>query len=296
MDRPDIPDFFVDPKRFKNDFDPDKFLSKYKLLIIAIVIVFLILPNIVILVGAGERAVIFNRITGMEKRVLEEGIQLIIPALEKATIYNVREISYIFSDKRDRSKEGAIMMGNSIHTLTSDGQNIAIDSTVRVRPDFKELWWLHQNLGKDDYNTYVNKTIAPITRSVVREVISGYTVADVYSVDRRSIANKISKVLGEKLAKYKLFLAEFLLDEVQFSDAYQKAIERKQEARIDLDTKDNIIVEEENKRDAAVIKAEGEAQAILLKVNALNANPAYLKFRRAQVLGKRAKLVVDDKL
>jgi prohibitin 2 len=293
MDKPDIPDFFINPKG-GNNFDPDKFLSKYKMFIIAALVIFLVIPNIVILVGAGQRAVIFNRITGMEKRVLAEGVQLVIPFIQDPSIYNVREISYIFSDKPERSKRGAFIMGGSINTLTSDGQTISVEVTVRARPDFKELWWLHQNLGNDSYESYVEKIITPVVRSLVREVIAGYTVSAIYSEDRRAIADTISESLVKYLSKYKVVLTEFLLDEVNFSDAYQNAIEEKQKARIDLDTKDNVIVEERNKRDALITKAQGEAEAINLKVNALIANPSYIQYRKAQILGKRTKMVFSD--
>ena len=235
MDRPDIPDFFTKPGKGGN-FDPDKFLGKHKLTIFIVVLLFLIMPNIVVLVGAGQRAVIFNRISGMEKRVLEEGVQLVIPLVQQAVIYNVREISYTFSDKPDKSRRGARILGNSIHTLTADGQNISVDVTVRARPDFMDLWWLHKNLGDDNYNSYVEKIIGPTVRSLVREVISGYTVSAIYSEDRRAIADKISTAISSKLANYKVVLSEFLLDEVEFSDAYQEAIEDKQRARIELDT------------------------------------------------------------
>ncbi|MDD9897595.1 MAG: prohibitin family protein [Candidatus Melainabacteria bacterium] len=297
MDRPDIPDFF-NARNFNNSggFDPDKFLGKNKWTILLVIALIFIVPNFVILVGAGQRAVIFNRVTGMEQRVLEEGVQLIIPLVQQATTYNVREISYIFSDKSARSRRGARIMGNSIHTLTADGQNITADVTVRARPDFKELWWLHQHLGNDNFTSYVDKIITPIVRSLVREVISGYTVSAIYSEDRRAIAEKVSAALAAKLKNYKIVVTEFLLDEVTFSDAYQSAIEDKQRARIELDTKDNIIVEERNKRDAAITKAQGEAEAIRLKVNALGRNPDYIKFRKAQILGGRTNLIIDDQL
>ena len=296
MDKPDIPDFFIDPRNIKTSFDPDKFLGKYRYVLISILIFFLLVPQMLVLVQAGHRAVIFNRLTGMEKRVLPEGIQLVIPFIQQVTDYPVREFSYIFSNKQERSREAARIMGSSISTLTADGQNITVDVTVRARPDFKELWWLHQNLGKDRLNSYVEKIIAPVTRSLVRQIIAGYTVSAIYSEDRRAIADKISKVLEKELVDYRIVLTEFLLDEVTFSDAYQNAIEQKQQARIELDTKDNIIIEEKNKRDAVITRAQGEAEAIRLKVNSLNNNPGYLKFRRAQILGKRAKLVLDDKL
>ncbi len=280
-----------------NRFDPDDFLNKHKIKIIAILALFFVVPNLVILVGAGQRAVIFNRVIGMEERVLEEGIQFVVPVLQQATIYNVREISYIYSNSAERSRTGAKILGNSIDTLTSDGQNISVDVTVRARPDFKQLWWLHQQIGNDTYNSYVNKVINPIVRSVVREVIAGYTVSAIYSEDRRIIAEKISKALDRHLSKYKIVLTEFLLDEVAFSEAYQRAIEEKQRARIELDTKDNVIVEKQNERDAVITRAEGEAEAIKLKVDALNRfGNSYVKFRKAQVLGKRTKLIIDDAL
>lgn len=293
MERPDIPDFFINPKGGK-DFDPDKFLSKYKMLIITVVVIFFVLPNLIILVGAGQRGVVFNRITGMEKRVLNGGAQFIIPFIQDPTIYNVREISYIFSDKPERSKRGAFIMGGAINTLTSDGQNISVEVTVRARPSFEDLWWLHQNLGNDTYENYVEKIITPVVRSIVREVIAGYTVSAIYSEDRRVVADHISKNLDDVLAKYKIVLTEFLLDEVNFSDAFQNAIEEKQKARIELDTKDNIIIEEMNKKDAVVTKAQGEAEAINLRVNSLTANPSFVKYRRAQILGKRTKMIFSN--
>jgi regulator of protease activity HflC (stomatin/prohibitin superfamily) len=291
MSNRDFQDFFN-----KGSFDPDEFLSRNKNLILLVLASILFLPNAVVMVGAGQKGVIFNRITGMEQRSLEEGVQFVIPFVEAASLYNVREINYIFSDKSERSTSSAIIVGNSIHTLTSDGQNISIDVTVRARPDFGELWWLHQNLGNDDYNSYVEKVLTPIVESSVREVISGYTVSAIYSEDRRAIANSISAMLREKLSKFKIVLSEFLLDEVTFSDAYQTSIEEKQKARIELDTKDNIIVEEMNKRDAIITKAAGEAEAIRLKVDALNRNPDYVKFRKAQIYGKRANLIIEDSL
>jgi regulator of protease activity HflC (stomatin/prohibitin superfamily) len=295
MSGPNFSDFFGSNN--SNRFDPDDFFGKHKIKIFSIIALFFVVPNLVILVGAGQRAVIFNRVIGMEQRVLEEGIQFVIPVLQQATIYNVREISYIFSNSAERSKNGAKILGNSIDTLTSDGQNISVDVTVRARPDFKQLWWLHQQIGNDGYNSYVNKVINPIVRSMVREVIAGYTVSAIYSEDRRVIADKISKSLDKHLAKYKVVLTEFLLDEVAFSTAYQSAIEEKQRARIELDTKDNIIIEKQNDRDAVITRAEGEAEAIKLKVDALNRfGNSYVKYRKAQVLGKRTKLIINDDL
>ena len=46
MNKPDVPDFFINPKGI-NNFDPDQFLSKYKYFIIGIIVLFLVVPNAV---------------------------------------------------------------------------------------------------------------------------------------------------------------------------------------------------------------------------------------------------------
>ena len=195
MNNPNLSDFFSSNNK-RNSFDPDDFLNKNKIKLAIILVLIFIIPNILVLVGAGQRAVIFNRVLGMQERVLEEGIQFIVPLVEQAVVYDVREISYMFSDDSERSRNSsARILGNSIDTLTADGQGISVDVTVRARPDFKELWWLHKELGKDSYNSYVNKIINPAVRSIVREVIAGYTVSAIYSEDRRVIAENISKAI-----------------------------------------------------------------------------------------------------
>ena len=55
-----------------------------------------------------------------------------------------------------------------------------------------------------------------------------------------------------------------------------------------------VIAGEKAKRDAKILQAEGEAKAINLRVNALRANPDFIKYRRAQIFGKRAKLIFSE--
>lgn len=292
MDRPDIPDFFQRPS--KNNFDPDKFLHNNRFLIITLVILLLVLPNLVIVVGPGQRGVVFNRLTGMEKRVLEDGWQIVIPFIQDVTIYDTRESNYIFTDKNSSTESGYKALGNPITALTNDGQKVQIHATVRLHPDRDQLWWVHKNIPRNRDATYEELIVMPVVSSVVRDVLSSYSVSALYSEDRATIGSAIAEQLKERLGKYKIVLNEFLLQDVVFSIEYQNAIERKERVRIELDTKDNIIAEEKLKRDAVITRAEGEAAAIRMRAQVLNNYPGFLDYLRARVYGKRTKLIIEE--
>src|SRR3990167_4744222 len=123
---PDIqaPDFFT-PKQSKKFNDLEELINVIKkfwgYLLVFIIFIFFISGSI-IKVDAGERAVIFNIFGGIEKRVLGEGIHLVIPVIQKATIYDVKQATYSFTSE-DQNQRGKVA-GTEIHSLTSDGQRV----------------------------------------------------------------------------------------------------------------------------------------------------------------------------
>ncbi len=289
MPSPEVPDFFPTPKQ-KIEFD--KFLNTFKnfwLYFILISVLVISLSGIVVKVDAGERAVIFNTFSGVEKRVLGEGIHLLIPILQRATIYDIKQSSYSFASE-DQGLQGQVV-GNEIHALTADGQRVDIELTVRARPQPSDLWKLHKLIGPN----YAVKIIFPKTRASLREILSTYGVEDVYSVKRQEIQNKIQEHLQKDLAnKYFIDIEEVLIRNMKFSKEFQDAIDRKQQAFQENLKMEYVLAGERSKRDGKILQAEGEAKAISLRVNALRANPDFVKYRRAQVYGKRAKLIFTN--
>ncbi|MBD3256738.1 MAG: hypothetical protein GF383_16710, partial [Candidatus Lokiarchaeota archaeon] len=62
--------------------------------IVLIILAVIILSKAILVVEAGERAVVMNRITGVEKRTLGEGMHLLMPGIQEPTIYSVRTQTY----------------------------------------------------------------------------------------------------------------------------------------------------------------------------------------------------------
>lgn len=288
MPNPEIPDFFKpSPKQ-----ELENFLNSLKNFwgyIAVVLILFFFLGGTLVKVDAGERAVIFNVFGGIEKRVLGEGIHLIIPIVQRATIYDIKQASYSFA-AQEQGLQGQVV-GNEIHSLTSDGQRVDIELTVRARPQPSELWKLHKSIGVN----YPSKIIFPKTRAALREILSNYPVEDVYSVKRQEIQNRIQEHLQNDLTKkYFIDVEEVLIRNVKFSKEFQDSIDRKQQAYQEYLKMEYVLASERAKRDAKILQAEGEAKAINLRVNALKANPEFIKYRRAQVYGKRARLILTN--
>ncbi len=286
----EIPDFFSpDPKR-RQDLDSIfNWLKQFWGYLIFIAAILLFLGGSVVKVDAGERAVVFNVFGGVEKRILGEGIHVILPLLQSATVYDVKHATYNFTSE-ETGKQGKVV-GPEIHSLTSDGQKVDVELSVRARPDLLNLWKLHKLIGP----YYAYKVLFPKTRSVMREVLASYPVEDVYSIKRQEIQNKIQEELQKDLSKkYFIDLEEVLIRNVKFSKEFQDSIDRKQQAFQEYLKMEYVLASEKSKRDAKILQAEGEAQAINLRVNALRMNPEYIKYRRAQVYGKRAKLIFSN--
>lgn len=288
MANPEIPDFFKpSPKQELENFLNS--LRNFWGYILIGLILFFSLNGTLVKVDAGERAIVFNIFGGVEKRVLGEGIHLLIPILQRATIYDIKQASYSFASE-EQGLQGQVV-GNEIHSLTSDGQRVDIELTVRARPQPSELWKLHKSIGVN----YPSKIIFPKARAALREILSSYPVEDVYSVKRQEIQDKVQEHMQKDLAKkYFIDIEEVLIRNVKFSKEFQDSIDRKQQAFQDYLKMEYVLASERAKRDAKILQAEGEAKAINLRVNALKANPDFIKYRRAQIYGKRAKLILSD--
>ena len=188
---------------------------------LAILIPFAIIfsGSLINIIPAGQVGVVFNLFGGVEKRILREGVNVIIPIIESVTTYDARKISYNFTDTYE---EGNV--GQSIKCQTNDGQQVDIDVTVIVHLDKNKAWKLHQDLGKD----YAEKLIVPQTRSIFRNIVAKYPISTVYTSGRIGLAQDAQKVLRESFLKSNVYLDELLIRSIGFSPTFAEAVERKQ--------------------------------------------------------------------
>ncbi len=256
-------------------------------LIAVILLAIIVLSKAILIVDAGERAIVMNKITGMEERTLGEGMHFLIPGIQEPTIYSVRTQTYTMATEDGRNAKRS---DDALVSLTSDGQKITMDMSVRYNLIPDKVWKLHQQVGP----SYEEKIIMPEVRSVVRNTISTYPVLAVYSEKRMEIQNLIQEQLKGTLENYDINLSEVLIRNVKFSEEFARAIEEKQ---VELQKKEKmtyVLQREELEKQRKIIEAQGEAQAIKEKGAALKANPQLIQYEYVQKLTPGIKTVITD--
>lgn len=260
-----------------------------------VIVVFLLLLQCFVLVGAGERAVIYSKISGVKPYQLEEGLHLNIPVIYEPIIYDTRYITYTMSGQGTEAhgetrstSDGQMVPDDSLVALTSDGLPVTADVSVRFHIDPENVWRLHQSVGP----SYVEKVVRPQSRALIRMSFAEYPVLDVYSGRRQMIVAQIEKELALSLRKNHIILDEVLLRDIRFPDSFQAAIEQKQVAQQAAQQMVYEVDRARSERQQKVIEAEGEAAAIRAKANALTQNPQLVPYEYVQRLPDTTRVII----
>lgn len=257
---------------------------------IPVVIVLMTFARSFIVVGAGERAVIFNQLNGLQRGQINEGLHLLLPFVQKPTIYDVKTQTYTMSGSQTESNPDAGAGTDSMVALTADGLPVALEMSVQFHPDPENVWKLHGNIGPQ----YLEKIVRPQTRSHVRMVISKYPVVDVYGGRRAKIIEEINARLRERFAQNYIVLENALLRDVSFSTEFQQAIEQKQVAQQEVQKMIFVVQQADKERKRKIIEAEGEAESIRLKASALAENPQLTQYEYVKNLPAGVKTIITD--
>jgi regulator of protease activity HflC (stomatin/prohibitin superfamily) len=250
--------------------------------IFAIVVLF----NTVLVVDAGYTAVIFNQLTG-GLSLRDQGTHILIPALQKPIIYDSRVQTYTMSGSYG---EGESRGDEALEGLTKDGQVVKLDVSVRFHIDKPKLDQLHQTIGP----AYIDKVVRPHVRNVVRLAVSGYPVTEVYSERRIELQNLSFRQLEPSFKTNFLILDELLIRRVTFSVEFQKAIEQKQIAQQEAQRMQYVLEREKQEKERKIIEAQGEAESIRLKGQALASNPALIQYEYVQKITPGIQTIITD--
>ena len=235
-----------------------------------------------VVVDAGEVGVVFNSFTGTRPNPLYPGIHFVTPYIETVYRYSTLEQVYTMSISAD---EGQVRGDDSLWSPTLEGLQVGIDSSTRFAVNPAKIAQIHNTLR--DYN---NILVRPTIRSIVRLHVSRHNVTDVYGPKRAEIQASIEEAIRTRFEASGLVLLSFDIRNVNFTPEYAKSIEAKQIAQQQAEQMQFVLDKErkeaERKRleaagvkDAAVIRAQGEAESLQLVSQALSANPSLLTFR-----------------
>src|SRR5881397_719499 len=217
------------------DFDPLSEVPGLKkmspLVIIAVVLVLLWVFSPFVIVGAGERGVVFNQLHGIEDKILPEGFSFIIPFVERVIKMDVRIL------KSDTRSTGA----------SKDLQTVATEIV------------LNYHLFPDRVNkVYQKRIIDPAVQEIVKAVTAKFTAEELIT-KRQFVKDEIKSALHERLMTSHISLDELNITDLQFSKGFNEAIESKQ-------TAEQLALKAQ--RDLERVKIEGQQKIVQAKAEA----------------------------
>ena len=285
---------------------------KKGVLIISLVFVGALILSLVsagiVFVNPEDRGVVISALMpeGYRQDALEPGLAWIVPFAENVITYPIAKQTYTMSVVSD---EGQVFGDDSIEARTSDGQKVLIDASVifSINPD--EVVQLHV----DWQDRYDNDLVRPVARGVIRDAVSQFGIAEVYSTRRVELVGIVSDLMTEAFEENGLIMHEFVLRNISFSDEYAASVEQKQiaeqlaqQAAFVVQQKeyeaDQVRASAEGERDAAVLAAEGRAEGKLIEAEAeakalalineqISKNPNLLNYLYIQQIASNAQII-----
>lgn len=156
----------------------------------------------------------------------------------------------------------------SIHSVTGtkDLQMVNISLRFLSRPIEEKLPTIYSTLGTD----FDERVLPSLGTDVLKGIVAQYNAEELLS-KRELVAAAIKKSLIERAKKFNIVLDDVSITHLTFGKEFAKAIESKQVAQQEAETQAYVVLKSEQERKAAIIRAEGEAEAAGLISKAMQA-------------------------
>jgi len=233
--------------------------------LIIFILIFVLLVSSFKVVSAGTVKTVtrFGRVTG---RMLNPGAHFILPLAESTITYNTKKVTYEASNQPKNSR--ATYTDLPVDTTTKDGQQIEINYTVRFSIEPKKAGWIANNIGTEV--DVIEKVVKTDTRIHARNIPRGFNAADLYTGNITEMQRAVEDFLRPIFEENGLLLDEFGVRGITFTDEYISAIEAKQIEKERVITEENIARQEDFRKEARIIKAQGQAEEQRLQRATLN--------------------------
>ncbi|PAV77763.1 hypothetical protein WR25_22736 [Diploscapter pachys] len=198
-------------------------------------------------VDGGQRAVIFDRFSGVREEVVGEGTHFLIPWVQKPIIFDIRSTPRVVT---------AV-------TGSKDLQNVNISLRILHRPEPGKLPNIYLNIGTD----YAERVLPSIVNEVLKAIVAQFDAHEMIT-QREVVGQRISLALAQRAANFGILLDDISITHLAFGSEFTAAVEAKQVAQQEAEKARYLVEKAEQMKIAAVTTAEGDAQAAKLLAKA----------------------------
>jgi len=213
-------------------------------------------------VDAGHLALKYNRLSGVGGDTHREGLNFLIPWVERPIIFDCRARP---------------------HTMTSltgskDLQMVNISLRALAKPDPLKLPDIYRTLGLQ----FEEKVLPSIVNEVLKSVVAQYNASSLI-LQRELVSRMIRQRLVERARDFNILLDDVAITHINFSPEYEKAVESKQVAQQQAERARYLVLQAQEEKKKTIIHAEGEKASAAMIGDAISQNPGFIELRRIQV-------------
>lgn len=258
-----------------NTFTMPKFSGLLITLIIVFILAIITISSSIFTVQYGNVGVLtrFGQIVGDP---VAPGLHFKIPFIDNVITYKTQKIVYetveqsVYTQNTSYNSE-VYARTNGIKQLESGYQDVAVDTTTKdgqqISVRFTVRFSINPEKIKDIANTIgtevdvVDKIVKTESRIWVRNIPRNYPAFDLYTGNIEQVSIEIKEKLTPIFEENGLIMDEFGIRSISFQPDYVSTIEQKQIEKEKIATEEYIAKQEEFKKQAAITRAEGEAEA-----------------------------------
>ncbi|MDX9971258.1 MAG: prohibitin family protein [Candidatus Gracilibacteria bacterium] len=209
------------------------------------------------IVPAGYRGVHlrFSAVTG---KIFNEGLYFKIPFIEDVKLMSIK----------------IVKMSATSDAASSDLQTVASTIAVNYHLEPSRTAYVYQNIGRD----YESSLIAPAIQEIIKATSATFT-AEQLITKRTEVREAMKKALETKLSRHGVIIDEFNIENFQFSESFNVAVEAKVSAEQQALAAKNKLEQIKFEAQQKIESAKGSAEAIRIESEALFENPAVLQLR-----------------
>lgn len=192
------------------------------------------------------------------ENVGKSGVIWKVPFIEEIHLVNCKIQEKDFGDQK--------IWGESSERTEVYCQNVVVD--YQIEPEYAS--WIWSNIEEYDTKLIKNANVDSGLKAATKQ-FNDVDVTDRNKIGK-TVKEEIQKSLNDKYKNQVVTVVSVTIGHMNFSDAYNQAIEAKAKAKLDADTaaetERKAKIESEGKAERARIEAQGEADAIKIKAQA----------------------------